>query len=93
MKVHLKFDHTQREILKAIDYHGNAEEANEQMEDVMMQYLQSKDMKTVSELAEVIHNTIDYEIILFLASKSIEDRLKDIMLEKMKDDFRDLLNL
>jgi ABC-type xylose transport system substrate-binding protein len=93
MKVHLKFDHTQKEVLKAIDYQGTAEQANEQMEDVMMQYLNSSEMKTASQLAEAIHNTIDYEIILFLASKSIEERLKDVMLEKMKDDFRDLLDL
>lgn len=93
MKVHLKFDHTQKEVLKAIDYQGTAEQANEQMEDVMMQYLNSSEMKTASQLTEAVHNTIDYEIILFLASKSIEERLKDVMLEKMKDDFRDLLDL
>lgn len=93
MKIHLKFDHTQRETLKAIDYQGTAEDANEQMEDVMMQYLNSSDMKTVSELAEAIHNTLDYEVILFLASKSIEERLKEVMIEKMKSDFRDLLDL
>lgn len=93
MKVHLKFDHTQRETLKAIDYQGTAEDANKQIENLMMQYLESNEMKTVSQLAQAIHNNLDYELILFLASKDIEEKLKEVMLEKMKSDFRDLLDL
>jgi hypothetical protein len=44
----------------------------------------------------LIHKTLDYEEILFLATKSVEEKMEMMMFERMKDrlreDLRDFLN-
>lgn len=96
MKIYLKFDHSQDDSLKAIGCEYNGEEVNERVFDVIKWYTDDDSLRRASHLSELIHKTLDYEEILFLATKSVEERMESIMFERMKkrlrDDLRNFLN-
>ena len=92
MKIHLKFDHTQKDALKAIDYAKGGTVANEEIITVMEKYLDDDDMTKQSQLAELVHNELDYEVILFLAVKSMEDKMHKLMAIKLKREIDDLFD-
>lgn len=92
MKIHLKFDHTQKDALKAIDYAKGGAVANEEIITVMKKYLDDDDMTKQSQLAELVHNELDYEVILFLAVKSMEYKMQKLMAIKLKREIDDLFD-
>lgn len=92
MKIHLKFDHTQKDALKAIDYSKGGKVANEEILAIMEKYLENEDLTKQSQLAELIHNELDYEVILFLAIKSIEEKMEKVMIMKLKRELDDFLD-
>jgi hypothetical protein len=49
-------------------------------------------MDKVSQLSEIIHNDLDYEIILFLATHSILDKIMKVQEKAMINQLRDFLN-
>jgi len=95
MKIYLKFDHSEKDSLKAIGCEHNGKEVNERVFDVIKWYTDDDTLRRASHLSELIHKTLDYEEILFLATKSVEERMEAIMFERMKkrlrDDLRDFL--
>ena len=50
-------------------------------------------LRKASQLMEIIHNKLDYEEILFLATHSVQDSMQRMMIQKMADELRDFLNL
>jgi hypothetical protein len=96
MKIYLKFDHSQKDSLKAIGCEHNGKEVNERVFDVIKWYSEDDSLNKESQLSELIHKTLDYEEILFLATKSVEQKMEMMMFERMKDrlreDLRDFLN-
>jgi len=91
MKIYLKFDHSQEDSLKAIGCEHSSTEVNERIFDVMKWYNEDDSLRTASHLSELIHKTLDYEEILFLATKSIEDKMEMMIMQRMKEEMRDRL--
>lgn len=87
MKIFLKFDHKKKDTLKAIGYEGNGEQANDEIFNLIEKCANADDLTKQSQLAQMIHHELDYEIILFLATKSIGDKMEMMMMKKMKDEF------
>lgn len=91
MKIYLKFDHSQKDSLKAIGCEYDGKEVNKRVIEVMKWYIEDDSLTKASQLAEIIHKTLDYEEILFLACKAVEGKMEAVMMEKMKDELRDRL--
>lgn len=96
MKIYLKFDHNEDDSLKAIGCEHNGREVNDRVFDVIKWYSEDDSLCRASHLSELIHKTLDYEEILFLATKSVEEKMEMMMFERMKkrlrEDLRDFLN-
>jgi len=89
MKIHLKFNHKKKDVLEAIDCQLDNEKVNYLIRGVMQRYNEDDSANKASELAEMIHNDLDYEIILFLATKSLQEKMHHIMIEELKRFLRD----
>jgi len=89
MKIHLKFNHKEKDSLKAIDCQYNGEQVNERIFKVIKRYTDDDDITRASQLSELIHDKLSYEEILFLATHSLQDKLvqmqKAMIMDKMKD--------
>jgi hypothetical protein len=91
MKIHLKFDHTQSDVLDAIDCQSDIEKVDYLIKGVMHKYSDDDSITKSSQMAEIIHNDLDYEIILFLATKAIEEKMMRIALKQFTDEFKKFL--
>jgi hypothetical protein len=92
MKIHLKFNHKERDMLSAIDSQYNGDQANDLINEVIERYMDNEYMDKVSQLSEIIHNDLDYEIILLLATHSILDKIMKVQEKAMINHLRDFLN-
>jgi len=92
MKIHLKFNHQEKDMLSAIDSQYNGDQVNEQINEVIERYMDNEYMDKVSQLSEIIHNDLDYEVILFLATHSILDKITKVQAKAMLDELKDFLN-
>ena len=92
MKIYLKFDHSQDDTLEAIGYEGNVDQVNNQIKNVIRKWNDDDDVTRSSQLAEIIHNELDYEIILFLALKSIENKILELKMQELKEEFKNFLD-
>ncbi len=92
MKIHLKFDHNKKDVLDAIDCQSDGEKVDYLIKAVIQKYNNDDSIGKSSQLAEMIHNDLDYEIILFLATKAIEEKMMHIMFRQMKDDLKNFLD-
>lgn len=93
MKIYLKFDHSQKDSLKAIGCEHDGKEVNKRVFEVIKWYSEDDSLSKASQLSELVHKTLDYEEILFLATKSIEEKMMAMAMERMRDELRDFLNL
>jgi hypothetical protein len=93
MKIHLKFDHKKKDSLEAIECQYTGAQVNDRMRDLIRVYLLDDDMTKQSHLAELIHNTLDYEEILFLAMHGVQDKVEMVQMEIMKRSMKDFLDL
>lgn len=93
MKIYLKFDHSQEDSLKAIGCEYGTKKVNERIDDVIQDYILDDSLLKTSQLSEMIHRELDYEEILFLATVSVEVKMHAIMIEQMKQEFKNFLNL
>lgn len=89
MKIHLKFDHDSDETLRAIDCPISAEELNDQIEDIVVKFTEGEKYGKVSQLAEAIHNEVDYSAILYMATKHAFQHTEKTMIKKILKDFLD----
>lgn len=92
MKIYLKFDHSQKDSLKAIGCEYDGKEVNDRVRTLIQKYNNDDSVGKSSELAELMHKELDYEEILFLAMKSVEDKMIRMAIQDMKQKFRDLLD-
>jgi hypothetical protein len=89
MKIHLKFNHKAETVLESIDCPFDSFEVTDQVNDVVAKFMGDEKYKDKSELAELMHNELDYTIILSLALKQITDDLEKKM---MKNILRNILD-
>lgn len=75
MKIHLKFNHKKSDVLEAIDSQYDGEIVNDMIHDLITDYLLDEDMNKQSQLCELMHKRLDYEVILFIAMHSVLDRI------------------
>lgn len=92
MKIHLKFDHKKKDVLDAIDCQSDSEQVDYLIRGLMQKYNEDNSIEKSSQLAELIHNDLDYEIILFLATKAIEEKMLHLVIRKMKNELKNFLN-
>jgi hypothetical protein len=93
MKIYLKFDHSQKDTLKAIGCEYGGEQASERIFDIIQGYMLDDSLNKASELSEMIHKKLEYEEILFLATKSVEIKMHRMMMEMAKDELDRSLDL
>jgi hypothetical protein len=94
MKIHLKFNHKKSDTLEAIDSQYDGESVNKIIENLIKDYLLDDKLEKQSQLCELMHNRLDYEIILFMAMHSVLDRislaetnaLKEKLIKFLKDE-------
>jgi hypothetical protein len=91
MKIYLKFDHSKKDMLEAIDSQYNGEQANDLINEVIERYMDNEYMDKVSQLSEIMHEDLDYEIILFLATHSVLSKIAKIQERDMINQLRDFL--
>jgi hypothetical protein len=89
MKIHLKFNHKAGSVLESIDCPFNSQEVTDQVNDVVAKFMSDDKYQDKSHLAELMHNELDYTIILFLAVKIITEDLEKKM---MKNILRNILD-
>jgi len=89
MKIHLKFNHKAETVLESIDCPFTSDEVTDQVNDVIAKFMGDDKYQDKSQLAELMHDELDYTIILFLALKQITDDLEKKM---MKNILRDILD-
>lgn len=92
MKIYLKFDHSQDDTLEAIGYEGNGDQVNDQIKNVIHKWNDDDDVTMSSQFAEIIHNELDYEVILFLALKAMENKILELKMEELKENFKNFLD-
>lgn len=91
MKIYLKFDHSKKDMLEAIDSQYNGEQANDLINEVIERYMDNEYMDKVSQLSEIMHEDLDYELILFLATHSVLDKIMKVQEKAMINQLRDFL--
>lgn len=76
MKVHLKFNHDVDHLLEALDSPFKPEQVNEQLNDIMCNFMENDEYQSKSHLAELLHNDLDYSAILYMATKYVAGELE-----------------
>lgn len=75
MKIYLKFDHSKENFYESLGAEKTEEQAMRDAHKVLKEYITNDEVDKKSHLAELIHNTMDYEGILFMATEHMIDRI------------------
>lgn len=89
MKIHLKFNHDAETVLESIDCPFTSDETSDQVDEVVRKFMNNDKYETKGHLAELMHDELDYTIILFLALKYITE---DIEKKAIKNMLRNMLD-
>ena len=89
MKIHLKFNHDAETVLESIDCPFTSDEVTDQVNNVIAKFMSDDNYQNKGHLAEIIHNELDYTIILFLSLKYVTD---DMEKKAMKAMLRNMLD-
>ena len=89
MKIHLRFNHDKKSTLDALDSPVSKSEANELLHKVIEEYMTNDELDKKSHLSELIHNRLDYSLILYMATNALADELRQAAI---KGALRDFLN-
>lgn len=76
MKIHLKFNHNADTVLETIDCPFTSDEVSDQLDNVIAKFMSDDNLETKGHLAELIHEELDYTIILFLALKYVTEDIE-----------------
>lgn len=76
MKIHLKFNHKARTVLESIDCPFTSDEVSDQVALVAEKFMNDDKYQDKSQLAEIMHEELDYTIILFLALQNITESME-----------------
>lgn len=88
MKIHLKFNHDAETVLESIDCPFTSDEVTDQINDVINKFMRDDKYDNKGHLAELMHDELDYTVILYLAlkyttetieKKSIRNILRNIL--------------
>lgn len=90
MKIHLKFNHDSKNVLDALDCPLTTEEINDKLNKAVRLYGENESLSSTSHLSEIIHNEIDYSVILYFATLKIKDIVTQQAIQKMFGDDNDL---
>ena len=88
-KIFLKFNHEADTVLEAIDCPFTSDEVSEQLNDVIEKFMRDDKYQGKSQLAELIHDNLDYSVILFLALKYVTN---DMEKQAIKQMLKNMLN-
>ena len=83
MKIHLKFNHNAETVLESIDCPFTSDEVTDQIDSVIKKFMSDDNLETKGHLAEIMHNELDYSIILFLALKNVTNDIEKKMIKNM----------
>lgn len=83
MKIHLKFNHNAETVLESIDCPFTSDEVSDQVDNVIIKFMRDDNLETKGHLAEIMHNELDYSIILFLALKNVTNDIEKKMIKNM----------
>ena len=83
MKIHLKFNHDADTVLEAIDCPFTSDEVTDQFNDVIEKFMSDEKYQTKGHLAELMHNDLDYTVILFLALKYATEKMENNAIKQM----------
>jgi hypothetical protein len=83
MKIHLKFNHDAETVLESIDCPFTSDEVTDQVNNVIAKFMSDDKYQNKGHLAEIIHNELDYTIILFLSLKYVTDDMEKKVMKAM----------
>lgn len=72
----IKFNHKEEDSLEALGCKVDIDVINKKLNRVLGKFLLDNDTDKKSQLSEIIHDTFDYNIILFLATDCLLGRIK-----------------
>jgi len=81
MKPELKFDHDAITVVDALGMKETAEQISDEITEVVKTWMLTDKEGKQSKLAEAIHEMLPYEVILFLATKEVNQKLKETLSE------------
>lgn len=89
MKIHLKFNHKADTVLEAIDCPFTSDEVSDQIDKVVDKFMKDDKYEDKGHLAELMHNELDYTIILFLALKYTTESIEKKAMKRILRNFLD----
>jgi len=84
----IKFNHKKENSLKALDIKIEKEEIHQKLNSIFANFVMRDNQKR-SELAEMIHDNFDYNVILFLATSEIIEKM---LLKTQSDMLREAIS-
>lgn len=85
----LNFDHSKNTLLEAIGFEKSTSQISKEIADLVEAFMTDENKKSDSHLVEMMHESLDYETILFLAFDSLESKLKKYEVLRM---FKEILS-
>ena len=82
MKIHLKFNHDADDMLSSLDCPFTENEVSVQFNNVMNKFMDGDQYKSKSHLSEIMHEDLDYSVILYMATKFITQELEQVAMKK-----------
>ncbi len=81
MKPEVKFKHDAKTVAEALGIQETPEKMSDSITDAVQDWMMADGSGKHSKLAEVLHNALPYEVILFLATKEVQSKLADTLAE------------
>lgn len=77
MKPKVNFRHDAKTVAEALGIEETPEKMSDSITDAVQEWMMVDGSGKHSKLAEVLHNALSYEVILFLATKEVQSKLTD----------------
>lgn len=77
MKPDVRFDHDAHSVAEALGIKETAEQMSDAITDAVQKWIAEDHGGKHSKLAEVLHEKLTYEVILFLATKEVQSKLNE----------------
>ena len=82
MKPEVNFRHDAKTVAEALGIKESPEQMSDSITDAVKDWMMADDSGKHSRLAEVLHNALPYEVILFLATKEVQSKLSETLVEE-----------
>lgn len=77
----MKFNHESKTITEAFNIQMSTGDMADKITDIVKRWATSEDGEKISVLAEMMHNELSYELILFLATKEVHGKVVSTLSE------------